>query len=576
MSCKIDVEMIGQFGESYPGYLIGYKGPDTFVFKFIGDAAPNFNSEFDVSPAQIRLPPSGVQHAFKGCDVSVGDYVEVLAGKPQCESVENSLLKPGDLPMSWWPARVIKKGGELIVVEYSEVDAVVTSSNATKPTLDNGLFLNQVRPRSTQNHLSASNFHYSLLEIPSELVELFKEPSYIEHITRTCSPSMLICEVGDNTVLPPSLSNKGNSDAQNVKFLTIFTSDEAKFKAETIFPEVPRMLRLKHTIINQISQITTRIKENTFEKKPDLFYEEFTVDDELLGYSIGAGGANIRRARSVDGIVSVILNPDTCIFTVSGRTQESINNAKRILEYATDTVEVPRKYVSRLVGSTNHQIQALVDRTGLIRIRVQASDGSSKSVFTFTGTRPAINDAKLMINFMLDNLKEIEELEAQIPRNGPNGDFDRRGRRNNSVRSDTYKGDRKSRVLHTEQMTDSGLVTSSTPVGELNGNQTDGTMNHRTKNRQLRNQNYAAGGVIGTNQSASVSRQNSLPPKPASKTNEVSQKQDGEEAATAATSAPAPRQNSRRGRVVKRNQANKNFSQPAAASEPVAVDQAQS
>ncbi|VUZ43779.1 unnamed protein product [Hymenolepis diminuta] len=433
MFCKIDVEWIGQFGESYPGYLIDYKDPDTFIFKFIGDASPKFNSEFDVSPTQIRLPPSGVQHAFKGCDVSVGDYVEVLAGKPQSESVENFLLKPGDLPISWWPARVIKKGGELIVVDYSEIDAIVTSSDATKPNLERGLFLNQVRPRSTQNHLSASNFHFSLLEIPSELVELFKEPSYIEHITRTCSPSMLICEVDDHTILPPCLSNKGNSDGQNVKFLTIFTSDEAKFKAEAIFPDVPRMLRQKHAIINQISQITTRIKENTFEKKPDLFYEEFTVDGELLGYSIGAGGANIRRARSVDGIVSVILNPDTCIFTVSGRTQESIDNAKRILEYATDTVEVPRKYVGRVVGSTNHQIQALVDRTGLIRIRVQASDGLSKSVFTFTGTRPAINDAKLMVNFMLDNLKEIEELEAQIPRYGPNGDFDRRGRRNNSV-----------------------------------------------------------------------------------------------------------------------------------------------
>lgn len=77
---------------------------------------------------------------------------------------------------------------------------------------------------------------------------------------------MLICEVDDSTVLPPCLSNKGNSDGQNVKFLTIFTSDEAKFKAEAIFPDVPRMLRQKHAIINQISQITTRIKENTFEK----------------------------------------------------------------------------------------------------------------------------------------------------------------------------------------------------------------------------------------------------------------------------------------------------------------------
>ncbi|VDN99213.1 unnamed protein product [Rodentolepis nana] len=562
MYCKIDVELIGQFGESYPGYLTGYKGPDTFVFKFVGDACLNSKSELEVSPSQIRLPPNGFQHVFQGCDVSVGDYVEVLAGKPsQWESVDNFLLKPCDPPMSWWPARVIKKGGELIVVEYSEIEAAIDSSKSTKPSLESGLFINQVRPRSTRNHLSASDFHFTLLEIPGEFVELFKDPSNIEHITRTCGPSMLLCEADGNIALPSTFSRTSKIDGQHVTFLAIFTSDKAKLKAETIFPDIPEVLRRKHLILNQISQI----KEMAIEKKPDLFYEEFRVEKELLGHSIGAHGTNIKRARSIDGIASLTLDPGTGIFKVSGKTQESIDSAKRILDFATDTVEVPENYVGRVIGFNNNQIQSLVDHIGLAKIRISAPDASSKSVFfTVTGTRTAINDAKVLISFMLDNLKEIDELEAQVsPTNGLNGGFNYRNRRNNYT---------KSRAPHTnsKQIISSGLDASSCPGGELNGNQSDGTVIRRSKLRQRKNQNPAGNSINGTNQSTSISRQISLPSELVPKPNEVSQKQDAEELAGAASSSISSPKLNERSKRGKGGHANKKVSQqPTAAPEHV-------
>lgn len=172
MSCFIDVELMGKSGEFYPGHLVDYKSPSTFVFKFAGNATPEFADRIDVSVSQIRLPPNGSKHVFKGCDVSVGDYVEVLAGKFPSDSIDDIVLKPGDVPVSWWPARVVKKGGELIVVEYDNNVINASNSGSAKPELETALDLSQVRPKSKRPLLQESMLYYSTLEIPNDLVEL--------------------------------------------------------------------------------------------------------------------------------------------------------------------------------------------------------------------------------------------------------------------------------------------------------------------------------------------------------------------------------------------------------------------
>lgn len=110
----------------------------------------------------------------KGSEVAVGDYVDVLVGKScPLEPIENILLKPGDQPLTWWPAHVIKKRGQFIVVEYSDPGETLSSCvNFPKPALEAVLELNQVRPRNTELPLSASSFFYSILDIPGELTEL--------------------------------------------------------------------------------------------------------------------------------------------------------------------------------------------------------------------------------------------------------------------------------------------------------------------------------------------------------------------------------------------------------------------
>lgn len=77
---------------------------------------------------------------------------------------------------------------------------------------------------------------------------------------------MLISQVSNETVLPPCLTNVDITACPNVKFLLVFTSAEAKCKAETLAPDVARMLRQKHAILSQINQLTLRMKENNTEK----------------------------------------------------------------------------------------------------------------------------------------------------------------------------------------------------------------------------------------------------------------------------------------------------------------------
>lgn len=98
-----------------------------------------------------------------------------------------------------------------------------------------------------------------------------------------------------------------------------------------------------------------------------------------------------------------------------------MENAKKLLEYATEAMHVPQQYVSRIIGQKNHQIQALVDRVGLAKIQVQAAKEATIPncvPFSFTGTRSAISDAKTLINFITDNLEEIDQLQSKIASNG--------------------------------------------------------------------------------------------------------------------------------------------------------------
>ncbi|VDD75743.1 unnamed protein product [Mesocestoides corti] len=497
MDSGIPVELVGSFGELYPGYIVGFRAPDSFKFRFVGEDSPGLPAEINASPCRLRKPPRGNVHTISASIVSVGLEVEVLAGKPVNDDGFNHLFyQTGELPPSWWPAHVVKQRGDFVVVEFDIRESHEHPPVFPQPLLDGVAENNQIRPKSSQKQLTESDFFYHVLDIPKELVGLFIDPSNVQHIVRACGQPMLICQVSTYMNLPKELGNVDLSDESKSKFLITCTSPETITKAKTLGHDVIRMLRQKYSILNQINEISRRIKGTqpckasfpficviTSKLFDSLICEEFSVEPDLVGQSIGASGANIRQARKVDGVVSVVLNPDTCTFRVSGKTREAVENARKMLEYATEVMQVPRQYVARIIGQKNRQIQALVDLVGLAKIRVQAADEATVPncvPFAFTGTRSAINDAKLLINFNIENLKEIDQLQASVAPHGRNGGGHQHKKRDASSKStsDCIKGERRFRVQQTDngQATDSGMTTATT----FNGDTAKGSRGGRT------------------------------------------------------------------------------------------------
>uniref|UniRef100_A0A183AC60 KH_dom_type_1 domain-containing protein n=1 Tax=Echinostoma caproni TaxID=27848 RepID=A0A183AC60_9TREM len=86
-----------------------------------------------------------------------------------------------------------------------------------------------------------------------------------------------------------------------------------------------------------------------------------------------------------------------------------------LLDYSIEVVPVPRTYVGPILGSGQRHIQHIVDRIGLSGMRISgalAPDVPDFVAFHLTGTRRAIADAKMFLEFHIASLRELDELRG--------------------------------------------------------------------------------------------------------------------------------------------------------------------
>ena len=211
--------------------------------------------------------------------------------------------------------------GDFYVVEYLGWETTYTEIVAS----------DRLRPKSVEPPITKRTFFSFKVTLPDEIQNYY-----------TCLPEDKHADVHNEfkTAIKAAKVEYIKDEAQ----LKILSRDDASEKKAALLQDLHFRNVTQRAILQRRTEEAARTLEATKLQSSSGFSEEFTVREDLMGLAIGAHGANIQSARKINGILNVELIEDSCKFRVTGETQDAVQKARLMLEYAEESSQVSQTF----------------------------------------------------------------------------------------------------------------------------------------------------------------------------------------------------------------------------------------